>query len=113
MRSNGPSFSSPETSADVSTVTISPVNGITFFHVADEKSSAMTTSSPSAANRLARFDPMNPAPPVTNTRTQPPGHSTGLTLWAADYRDRPTNHQPFRIGSLAETLRQPRHPAAS
>ena len=43
----------------------------TFSRLPDDRSSTTVTSSPRSTSASTRFDPMNPAPPVTTARTAP------------------------------------------
>src|SRR4051794_22335606 len=45
--------------------------------------SSTTTSSPAAARRFAKCEPMNPAPPVTSTRTAGKVVVPGMRRWLA------------------------------
>src|SRR2546423_532600 len=59
-------------------------------HVPEEKSSQTTVRWPSDSRRLARFEPINPAPPVMRMRTihlcSNPIEAANVKIWQAGLR---------------------------
>src|SRR5918992_4769972 len=63
----------------------------------DDRSSTATTSSPSLNNRSTRWEPINPAAPVTRTRTSPPSRSA---RWAAMHSRGIKRIRPAIVGCI-------------